>query len=261
MQKIRVGHRATNNALSLYANSKGKRAARDIALQTEWGNAAQEMNTSCDQEPLKWTQATDVATWNNAGGGGNYVFNNWALIEVPNIPRAPSGSACGRVGRTVQIKGLDVSFQVSCTYGAAEGVNVVQQPLVRVVVFIDKQPNLNTPAFDFDQLFNGGVGTNTQNVLDLFNQDYKDRFLVIADYEKQTSFFGNKARSSFSWIDHYDLDYTVTYSEAGTAGSEEEATTNLLGIAVLPRVARTTATDATTVCTISSLGRFTYTDM
>jgi len=263
MQKIRVGHRATGNALSLYANSKGKRAARDIALQTEWGNAAQEMNTSCDQEPLKFVQSSAVTDWNNAGGAPpTYLFNEWGQIFLPWVPRTPSvTNASGREGRTIQVKGLDIAFQCGVIYGAAELPGVLQQPLIRVIVYIDKQPNLNTPAFSTNDLLVGGVGVNTQNVLDLLNQDNKDRFVIVADYTKQSTFFGNGARSSFSWIDHYDLDYTARYERASPIGADDECTSNLLKVICLPRVARVAATDATSNCTIGCIGRITYTDM
>ncbi len=122
---------------------------------------------------------------------------------------APGDDFDTRDGRQARMK----SIQITLTYFINSSATLT---FIRIIVFIDKQPNEVTPTAV--QLLDVG------DIVSLRNLDFRKRFVILKDDIVTMSDAGEKLGS---WKFYKKID-TKTQYDAGTAGTIADITTNAL---------------------------------
>lgn len=196
------------------AHSSGRKTSKDIAMQTEWGNATREMIEAADQVALKWVTVVLPQTVQN-----DTAWGQWLALGTPTFPTATPGL---RVGRSIRVKSIDVMFTFGAFQPPADGCPTVQ---CRKVWVIDRQPNGSVfgPTDVFDGL--GPPNTDYTDFNAMLSAANKDRFKILSD---EILSFPFRALSTHihSKVDHFDLDFDISWPTGDTTGLLENATTN-----------------------------------
>jgi len=218
----RVTHDYRSNAI---ASANAAKTAKSQSLQREWGNAFQEINSSRDQEPVKYV--AELLSTDFGPGATNSSDDIWIVTPLPDVVIGAFNTDDNdvRQGRSIQIKALDMLWELRYTY---EQNNVrCGTPQIRRIIAIDMQPrssNITTANIDL-LLTPVDTSANELNITSLYNLDNQLRFKIIDDTTKHAMVMPNDSTTSIghiTWSDHIDLDMQVTFD--GTQGDRDEIT-------------------------------------
>lgn len=223
----KVSHDYRSN---LYGAANAATISSSLSLQREWGNAFQEVNSSNDQEPLKYV-------FNRYGiEHGPAALNEpdsvWEILPMPPIVLenvSTTDDNDPRTGRTITLKTLDVMWNVKSDYDNLANPRTGSL-LFRRLIVLDKQPKSGLVGLASTVLTPIDTSPNENNINALINRDNERRFVILADdIKKPLHYAGGHfpaalATSQINWADHLDLNLRVTFD--ADAGLSADATAN-----------------------------------